>query len=194
MKSTMIVSMLLLSLCLSINAQEKNCIIRKGFVFGSSIGAAESSLKFPANTKNLFDLALDLKIGYMLNPNLALLITSNVSTYDYVGVGRARKRDFGVLAPTIQYWTSDKLWISGGIGMAGDAPVFYDLKNPDTNTDETKYYNGIGFVTSVGYEILKSKKKIIDIKGRLTYRDVNISEGNTTGFSFAVLLGINFYH
>jgi len=59
---------------------------------------------------------------------------------------------------------------------------------------ETKYYSGLGFVASVGYEVYQSKDKfVIDIKARTMYRKVDLQEGNTTGFSFGILVGINLY-
>lgn len=179
----------------NIHAQdkEKSAIERKGFVFGTSYGAAVSFLQFPEKSQTDFDVALDLKAGYMLNPRLALLISTNVSIYDYSGYGRDRKRDFGVLAPSVQYWINDKLWILGGIGLGGDNPVFFDIKDPENNELERKYYEGIGFVASVGYELYQKKNFAIDLKTRLMYRNVKIEEEQTSGFSVALLLGINFY-
>jgi len=60
-------------------------------------------LRFPDESESFSDLGIDLKVGYMINTNLAILLTSIVSIYDYTGFGRDRKRDFGVLAPSIQY-------------------------------------------------------------------------------------------
>lgn len=175
-------------------AQDNMEFKRKGFVFGTSLGGAITSLEFPDKSQNETDLAINLKVGYMLNPNLAILLTSNISIYDYSGFGRDRKRDFGVLAPSVQYWMNDKLWLLGGIGMGGDNPVFWDIKNPDTDPLETKYYPGLGLIGSVGYEIYQSKNNFtVDIKARTMYRKVNLQEGNTTGFSYGILIGINFY-
>ena len=175
-------------------AQEQQVFERKGFVFGTALGGAITALNFPNNSQNHTGLGIDLKIGYLIKPNLAILLTSNVSIYDYVGFGRDRKRDFGVLAPTVQYWFKDRFWLQGGIGIGGDNPVFWDIKEPDNDTLETKYYNGLGIVTSVGYEIYQSKKNFtIDIKVRAMYRNVTLQEGNTSGFSYGILVGCNFY-
>lgn len=174
-------------------AQNEMSIHRKGFVYGTSVGTTVSFINFPAKSQTDFDLALDIKAGYMLKPNLALLLTSNVSIYDYSGFGRDRKRDFGVLAPSVQYWFNNKIWGIAGVGLGGDSPVFYDTENPDTDPLERKYYNGFGFIISSGYEIYQRKNMAIDIKARLTYRNVIMQEGNTSGMSFGVLMGINFY-
>ena len=58
---------------------------------------------------------------------------------------------------------------------------------------ETKYYNGLGFVTAVGYEIYQRKNMALDLKTKISYRNVEMQEGKTNGVSFAFLLGINFY-
>lgn len=174
--------------------QETSQVERKGFVFGTSLGIAHSNITFPNTSENFTDLALDLKIGYMINPRLALLLTSNVSIYDYSGLGRDRKRDFGVLSPSVKYWLHNRLWILGGIGIGGDNPVFWDIKNPDADSLETQYYSGLGLVASTGYELFQlNNQLIIDIKGRAMYRKLKIQEENNSGFSFGLLLGINFY-
>jgi len=176
------------------DAQESQPIEKKGFIFGTSFGIANSGLKFPSMSQRFTDLGLELKIGYRLNPKLAILLNSNISIYDYSGLGRDRKRDFGVLSPSIQYWISDKLWLLGGIGIGGDNPVFWDIQSPDTDPLETKYYSGLGIVSSIGYEVFRINKKIIiDLKLRAMYRKVELQEGNTSGFSYGVLAGLNLY-
>ena len=177
---------------LSYSQTEKN-IKRKGIVFGTSYGFGSIFQSFPNKKQNDVDLALELKLGYMLQSNLALLISSNVSVYNYSGFGRNRKRDFGILAPSVQYWINNKLWILGGIGLGGDNPVFWDIKNPDTDSLETKYYSGSGLVTAVGYEIYQKSNFALDLKIKVSYRNVEMQEGKTDGLAVAILLGINFY-
>jgi hypothetical protein len=83
--------LILLSSSLSVaHAQSKTAIRRQGFVFGTSVGAANSFQKFPGITRENTDFALALKAGYMLNQNLAVLLTTNVSGYDYDGTGSTR--------------------------------------------------------------------------------------------------------
>ncbi len=186
----------LLSLCILSTitlAQNKDTLVRKGFTFGLSSGAAYSNINFPNKTTKAFDFALDAKVGYMLKPYLAMLVSTNVSAYNYVGFGRSRKRDFGVLAVGMQYWIKPKLWLLAGVGLGGDNPVFFDIKNPDTDPLETKYYNGIGLVAAVGYEIYQCNNFAIDVKTKLAFRDVKMLEGSTNGWSFAILLGCNLY-
>jgi len=175
-------------------AQEHTEFERKGFVFGIGLGGAASILKFQDASEQHTDLGIDLKIGYMINADLAILLTTNVAVYDYSGFGRDRKRDFGVLAPTVQYWFHEKFWLLGGIGIGGDNPVFWDIENPDEDPLESIYYSGLGFIASAGYEIFRSKKNFtIDLKARAMYRQVKIQKSNTSGYSFGLLLGGNLY-
>jgi hypothetical protein len=168
--------MLVIAYTLS-NAQNNLKAHRKGFVFGTALGLANSQMRFPSKNQNYTNLAINWKIGYMLNPKLAILINGSVSIYDYDLTDRPRKRDFGGVFPSVQYHITDKIWLLGGVGIGTDAPVFYDLK-PE-NEIETKYYSGIGGISSVGYEIYKRKKLVIDLQAN--------------GFNSAILLGINFY-
>jgi len=196
MKSILITAILVFFVFIkSTFAQEDKTIQRKGLVFGTSYGIGYSVLNFPDKNQCDLGFALDVKLGYMIKPNLALLLTTNVSIYDYLGFGRDRKRDFGILAPSVQYWVNDKFWVLGGVGLGGDNPVFWDIDfdNVDADPLETKYYNGLGFVTSVGYEIYQRKNMALDLKSKISYRNVEMQEGKTNGVSFALLLGINFY-
>ena len=176
---------------LSVFAQSKNEILRKGFMFGFSSGISNSNLNFPTKKQNNTNLALNWKVGYMLNPKLAVLLNGAVSIYDYDLSERKRLRDFGGVFASAQYFVTNKFWALGGIGIGTDAPVFYDLK-PE-NTVETKYYSGLGIVSSVGYEIYRKKNFTFDLQVRINYSNVNLPIGKTNGLTTALLLGINLY-
>lgn len=196
MKSILLSTVLLLSVFMNgVYAQKDKEIHRKGLVFGTSYGAGYSMLNFPDKNQSELGFALDVKLGYMIKQDLAILLTTNVSIYDYSGFGRDRKRDFGILAPSVQYWVNDKFWVLGGVGLGGDNPVFWDIDfdNVDTDPLETKYYNGLGFVTAVGYEIYQRKNIAFDLKTKISYRNVEMQEGKTNGVSIALFVGINFY-
>ena len=114
-------------LSMSIFAQNKNEVLRKGIMAGLSSGIANSSLKFPSQNQNNTNLALNWKMGYMLNSKLALLLNGAVSIYEYDLSDRKRLRDFGGVFTSAQYFVSDKFWVLGGIGIGTDAPLFFDL-------------------------------------------------------------------
>lgn len=187
------IAVLLFSLTVSLTAQaqSKNEMLRKGLVFGFSMGIANSNLTFTSKKQNNTNLAINWKIGYMLNPKLALLANGAASIYEYDLTDRKRLRDFGGVFASVQYFATDKFWVLGGIGIGTDAPVFYDIK--PNNTVETKYYSGLGLVSSLGYEIYHKKNFALDLQSRINYTSVNLPIGKTNGFTTALLLGINFY-
>lgn len=178
-------------LSITLSAQIENSIQRKGIVFGFSSGISNSSLIFPSKKQNDSNLAYNWKVGFMVNPKFALLLNGVVSTYEYDLSDRERLRDFGGVFASAQYFIKDRFWILGGVGIGTDAPVFYDLKSE--NTTETKYYSGLGLVTSVGYEIFRKKNFALDLQARINYSGVELPIGRMNGFTTAFLIGINFY-
>jgi len=190
MTRTLITSILFLTSFL-VFAQQSITPTRKGIAFGIALGVANSQLTFPTTKQQNTDLAINWKVGYMINPNLAVLLDGAVSIYEYNLSGRPRKRDFGGLFPSVQYHLTDKFWVLAGLGIGTDAPVFYDLK-PE-HEEELQYYTGFGCLTSIGYEIFKRNNFVIDIQARFNYSSVNLPIGKTNGFNSGILLGINFY-
>lgn len=188
-------SITLFSICLLFSfttiAQTTTDITRKGVVFGIASGIANSNLNFPSKNQNNTNLALNWKIGYSLNPKLALLLNGSVSIYEYDLTDRKRLRDFGGIFASGQYFITNRFWTLAGIGLGTDAPVFYDLE-PE-NEIETKYYFGFGAISSIGYEIFQKKNFSIDLQARINYSHVKLPIGNTGGFTTALLLGINLY-
>jgi hypothetical protein len=49
---------------------------------------------------------------------------------------------------------------------------------------ETKYYNGLEFVTAVGYEIYQKKNIALDFLKKITYRNVALQKGKTGNVCF----------
>lgn len=66
--------------------------------------------------------------------------------------------------------------------------ILAELKDPL----ETKYYHGLGLVGGVGYEVLQFDKCTINLKVKITYRNLEVQEGRTRGISFSLLTGVNF--
>ena len=164
---------------------------RKGFVIGASAGISNSNIRILTTSQSNTDLGLNWKVGYMIKPNLAVLLNGSASIYDYTFSGRERKRDFGGIFPSAQYWLADKFWILGGVGIGTDAPVFYDLKSG--NKEETKYHSGIGVITSIGYEIYRKQNFALDFQARVNYSSMDLPIGKANVLNTALLLGINFY-
>ena len=98
---------------------------RKGFVIGVSAGAGYLSIEGDAapSTFEDSDISLpNLKIGWMLNPNTALLLSMPGMAYKAQGVDRS----FEGLVPTVQHWVRPNWWINGGVGLGLDTPAFYE--------------------------------------------------------------------
>lgn len=170
---------------------KKDSLQNRGFCAGLAAGVSASNISFPSKNQGGANLALNWKIGYSFSPKLSVLLNGAVSVYPYDITGRARKRDFGGLYPSVQYRFNKRFWLLGGAGLCTDAPVFYDIK-PEDET-ETTYYSGLGAITSAGYILHQHKKVCLDIQARANYGYINTGTGTATGFSFAILLGINLY-
>jgi hypothetical protein len=63
-----------------------------------------------------------------------------------------------------------------------DAPTFWDVKKPEINKDEAQYYAGFGAVTALAFETYRKKNFELNIKTRLTSRNVKLQEGELLGF------------
>jgi hypothetical protein len=50
-----------------------------------------------------------------------------------------------------------------------DGPVFFDIKNPETNIEETEYHGRLAIVGAIGYDIYQRKMFVIDLKVRVIY-------------------------
>tara|TARA_R110002096_G_scaffold436100_2_gene667778 strand:+ start:27725 stop:28297 length:573 start_codon:yes stop_codon:yes gene_type:complete len=172
-------------------AQESETSNRRGVFLGFAAGVANSNLKFPAETQNNTNLALNWKIGYLFNSKLAVLLNGAVSIYEYDLSGRSRSRDFGGVFASVQYFLSPKISVLGGVGIGTDAPVFYDVEGEEPG--ETDYHLGIGLVSSVGYELHRYKKYSFGIQARFNYSRVKLPIGETSGFTSALLLGVDYY-
>jgi hypothetical protein len=175
-------------------AQGNDAFQRKGFVFGISAGAGYMHTSIPTNKNSgQAGMAYNWKVGSSLNSRLAILLQGAITTYQYQGhedSPRARLRGFEGLIPSAQYWVSDRVWVTGGIGLGMDTPVFYDVKDER----EGKYYGGgVKTILGTGYEIWQRKNKTIDIQGRLSYGTAQVPEGKRSSFACDVLIGFNLY-
>ncbi|WP_246200175.1 hypothetical protein [Maribacter luteus] len=128
---------------------------RDGFIFEAVVGGGIISIEDSAGNQT-FDNAQgtfvfpDLKLGYMLNENLAITAVMPGNIYEF----QDNDRNFGGFIPSVQYWVKDCWWIHGGIGLAIDSPALYDIK--DNVNDDWNF--GVAVMASTGYEILQKEK------------------------------------
>lgn len=137
---------------------------RDGFIIEFSVGGGSISVEDSAGIQT-FDKSQgaftfpDVKLGYMLNDNLAVTISVPGMIYEFQG----SDRHFGGFIPSVQYWVKDRWWIHGGIGLAIDSPALYDIEN-DVNDD---WNFGCAVKASTGYEIYKKKNFALNLQSNL---------------------------
>ena len=130
----------------------------------------------------------NIKIGKMISNKTALLVYLPGTIYDFENADRDRQRGFEAILISAQYWVQNRIWLMGGIGLGLDAPVFYDIKTPE----ERNFNIGYSAAAAVGFDVLKFKKSVIDIQGRVHYGSIDIGEEQLKGSAFTILVGYNF--
>lgn len=179
----------ILQLVSSLHAQKSDP--RAGWIFGAAAGGSSLTLKsglIGVSTTGAASFP-NMKIGYMLGSRTAALVSLPGTVYRYGWSGRERDRGFEGIIPSIQYWVKPRWWVSGGAGLAMDAPAFYDIKDET----ERKFYFGAGGIASTGFELWKKKRFALDIQARWHTGYVNAPEGRRTGSAFSLMLGVNWY-
>src|SRR6056297_1245031 len=146
------------------NAMSGKLSERSGFIFefglgGGIIGVEDSR---GAQTFDNSQGALsfpELKVGYMLNDNLAITASMPGMIYEF----EDNDRHFSGFIPSLQYWIKDRWWVHGGVGLAIDSPALYDIE--DTVNDDWNF--GCAVMASTGYEIYKKKNFALNIQSKV---------------------------
>lgn len=146
------------------NTNPETTTQRDGFIIEFSVGGGLISIEDSAGIQT-FDQSQsaftfpDLKLGYMLNENLAVTVSMPGMIYEF----QDNDRHFGGFIPSLQYWVKNRWWIHGGIGLAIDSPALYDIK--DNVNDDWNF--GCAVMASTGYEIYKKKNFALNIQSNL---------------------------
>ncbi|MBY5952585.1 hypothetical protein KUV23_16475 [Algoriphagus marincola] len=186
MKKLIFIFFVSLITTLNIQAQTENPL-RKGFTVGVSLNG--SVLHFTEGmsedpTQGGISLP-NLKMGWFVSPRTAIYVNTVGQIYESEGVDRS----FEGIIPSIQYWATDKWWISGGYGASLDMRALYE-----SEADSKKSEWGKGVLISTGYEVLQRKKWALDIQSRLYMGRVTRSEGgNLDATNFSVGVGITLF-
>lgn len=161
---------------------------RKGFVIGVSAGAGYLSIEGDS-APEVFeggDISLpNLKIGWMLTPNTALLLSMPGMAYEANGVGRS----FDGLVPSVQHWVRPNWWINGGVGLGLDTPAFFE----DEVKGQDKLILGPSFMISTGYEVYKKGKFTIDLQGTIHAGRLYSNDTHYDAGAILAGVGFNFY-
>ncbi|NJB69905.1 hypothetical protein GGR42_000367 [Saonia flava] len=170
------------------NTNPETTTQRDGFIFEIVVGGGIISLEDSAgfqtfdNSQGTFVFP-DLKLGYMLNENLAITAAMPGNIYKF----QDNDRHFGGFIPSLQYWVKDRWWIHGGIGLAIDSPALYDIED-DVNDD---WNFGCAVMASTGYEIYKKKNFALNIQSKLVLGRASL-EGDAHRDAVLFNVGIGF--
>lgn len=177
----------LLLITFSIYAQSEQPT-RKGFTIGGAAGIGVLHFtKGMESSETQGDISLpNMKVGWFVQDNLAIYLNTPGQIYEKDGSDRS----FEGYIPSVQYWASNKWWISGGIGAALDTPAFYEKRSESNEKNNW----GKGVLLSSGYELLQRKKWAIDIQARLYMASVKLDNGNRReGTAFSIALGFTLF-
>lgn len=164
---------------------------RDGLIFEFGLGGGVISIEDSQGIQT-FDKAQggisfpELKLGYMLNDNLAIALALPGMIYNF----QDNDRHFGSFIPSLQYWVKDRWWIHGGVGLAIDSPALYDIK--DNINDDWNY--GTAVMASTGYEVYKKKNFALNIQSKLVLgRAFLKGDAHRDAVSFNIGLGFNWF-
>jgi hypothetical protein len=155
-------------------------IQRDGFVIGFSLGAGVLTNDQCDSCESLEGGALELHLGFMVTPQLALLVEG-------FGVSHTEQnltlsQTMGVVAA--QYWLTPKLWIKGGLG-SGHLSLSNDQGQELATSEE-----GAGAMIAAGYEVYQGRSFAVDVSLRsaaVSYEDAD------TVTQTAAAVGFNWY-
>lgn len=166
----------------------KKPIERKGFIVGLGVGTGLLNINTNDTDNVAFSITLpNIKIGYMLNNQFALLGQFQGVTYKYKG----KDRGFEALIIAGQYWIKENWWVLGGTGLTFDAPAFYTVKK----IKKTEFYTGIPALSfATGYEVWHKGSFSLDLQYRLFLGKSNLPDnGQRKGVSSMFIIGFNWY-
>ena len=192
LKMTLIVFTLISTVSFSQNNQKTETTSnRDGFMFEFGLGGGVISIEDSKGIQT-FDKAQgtisfpELKFGYMLNDKLAITASVPGMIYEF----QDNDRHFGGFIPSVQYWVKDRWWIHGGIGLAIDSPVLYDIK--DNVNDALNF--GAAVMASAGYEIYKKKNFALNVQSKLVMGRVFLEgDAHRDAVTFNIGLGFSWF-
>lgn len=181
---------MLLGLPLSADVRNNQDIVAERTLFiGAGIGGGLHSRYRKESMDYFYRFSIpNLKLGYFLQNNLALILYVPSGLYRDGG----KQRAFEAFMPTIQYWFGDRMYGSGGIGLAVDTTPFY---NVDYTKGAPEFKRGVGVSLSFGYKFYRlSGKTNLDLQSRIFYGYLeSMDENEGHNVTLELLLGINYY-
>lgn len=156
---------------------------RHGFTFEGGLGLGVGWAKADNETSDSQGgLSVAFGLGGWLNDHLALTARLQESVFQLDDNVSLYHAFFG---PSLQYWTDDHLWLSGGIGWA-----FLGTTTDDSDNDPDPI-SGLGLDLRLGYNFTTSSPNTFHVAAELTpgfFREDNVS-GDFTMYVFSVMIG-----
>ena len=116
-------------------------LVNLGVGFQNDTGIEESAVGFAG---------LNLGVGGFIKPNLAILGRSSGTSASYETAFGDFRQVSGVVGATLQYWTSDKVYLEGGAGVG--------VWSADDESDK-----GFGLILGAGYTVWNRGKHNLQV-------------------------------
>lgn len=162
-------------------------VVRDGFTVGFSLGLG-SIVDGDCDTCESADgVAVDLHLGGMLTPRLALLLDlSTVVHTDEEQFGEDYSLMHSITAVALQYWVSDRVWLRAGLGVGRLTARYQD--------QEVESDPGGAFVGAAGFEIMQRQSFTLDLQAGLAIVGYGTEDQEqVTLMNFGLSLGLNWY-
>ncbi len=155
-----------------------------GFAVGGGIMRQSNCQADTCQTQKFARVSIpNLKIGVMVSPRFALQLSLPTGVYK-TDEGNTRAFD-GVMA-SAQYWPVERLWVSGGLGIAEDLPPLF--------TKRGGVHLGAGFMASAGYEVFEHRAFAIDVQARLLGGRLGVdATASRDNLALDFMVGLNWY-
>ncbi len=131
-----------------------------------------------SNIDSLEGVAFDIHLGFMVSPQLALLVEGYGVSHLENEVSLTQS--MGLVAG--QFWLNPALWIKGGLGSGSR------IADDGVRSEESQ--EGVAVMAAIGYEVLHSDRFAVDVQLRLGAVGY---DNDYTVSQTAVTLGVNWY-
>lgn len=155
-------------------------IHRSGFIFGFSLGAGSIGCSDCGSSDTLSGVSLELHLGGMLTPRVALMFDGSGVVHTFEGGGSLTHV---VDTVAVQVWAVDRLWFKAGVGI-GQLSVSENESSSTLRSDTRA-----AAMLAVGVELFQGRSSALDLQ--LRGAATSFSDATITNGSF--LIGYSWY-
>jgi hypothetical protein len=155
-------------------------IHRRGFIFGFSLGAGTMGCSDCGGSDTLGGLSLELHLGGMLTPRVALMFDGSGVVHTFEGGGSLTHV---VDTVALQVWAADRLWLKGGLGIG--QLTASESESSSTLRSETR----AAAMLAIGVELFQGRSSALDLQLRgaaTSFSDATVTNGS-------LLIGYSWY-